>query len=138
MATFTDKEVREILISFAIQLNQRDGQTLPTIVPAERFLDRLLSNRVTEQEHQAHYERSKTATHGRVVFFEINKDKTITQSGITEILPIGIAFDVYANTPNPASQLMQFKTEEEHQLEHIYLNKCIKDKQWLEQLFNCI
>jgi hypothetical protein len=76
---------------------------------------------------------------GQVVCFEANsKTKTITEYGRTAILPFMDALNAYANIPNPASQLIQWTTEEEHIAAEAELQKNIKDPEWLEELFDCI
>ena len=50
---------------------------------------------------------------GVVIFFERNKEGTFDSVGQTQPLRYIDALNVYANTPNPASQLVGGDTEEE-------------------------
>lgn len=78
-------------------------------------------------------------TKGIVVFYSaIRYNKSIIEVGRTPILPFPMALDVYAETPNPASQLLQFDTEEERVRKEAELQANVKDPKWLEQLFDSI
>lgn len=77
--------------------------------------------------------------YGIVVFYDPDyTNKTIKEITRTNILPFNYAIDVYANTPNPASQIIQFSTEEEQIEAEKQLQANIVNKEWLEDLFNQI
>ena len=59
----------------------------------------------------------KPQTLGAVVFFERNDEGTFDTTGRTQVMPYSHALDVYANTPNPASQIVGGNTEEEVEME---------------------
>lgn len=76
---------------------------------------------------------------GQVIFYSANRaNMTITEIGRTPVLPFSTAIDIYAETPNPASQILEWTTEEERISAYQELNKNIHDKEWLEQLFDMI
>lgn len=50
---------------------------------------------------------------GAVVFFSRNEQGTFTSIGHTQVMPHFDALNVYANTPNPASQMVEGNTVEE-------------------------
>lgn len=81
----------------------------------------------------------KTDTLGIVVFYEPDyKTNTIKEIGRTITMDIWLALDVYANTPNPASQIITFNTKEEQEEQEALLQKNIVDPEWLSELFECI
>lgn len=81
----------------------------------------------------------KRDTIGIVIFYQPNyKSQTITESGRTKELPFSQAIDIYSNTPNPASQLLQWTTPEEKEQVLAQHAKDIINPEWLEQLFDCI
>lgn len=81
----------------------------------------------------------KTDTHGIVVFYEPNYDtKTIKEIGRTNALTVYEALDYYANTPNPASQIITFNGDLEQVLQESELAKNITDREWLDGLFEQI
>lgn len=81
----------------------------------------------------------KLDTTGMVIFYEPNHDKkTISELGRTPELPFTQAVDIYAETPNPASQLLQWNTEEEKQAVLTQHELDIHNPEWLEYLFDCI
>lgn len=55
----------------------------------------------------------KSKTFGVVIFFNRNKDGTFDRVGQTPPMKYFDALNVYANTPNPASQLVGGDTKEE-------------------------
>lgn len=76
---------------------------------------------------------------GMVIFYHPNYQKqTISEINRTPELPFSKALDIYAETPNPASQLLQWKTDDEKEkvLTQHALN--IKNPEWLENLFDMI
>jgi len=76
---------------------------------------------------------------GLVVFYKANYNTgTIKEIMRTHPLLIREAVMIYSNTANPASQLLEFDTEEEKIIEENQLTLNITNKDWLEQLFNCI
>lgn len=76
---------------------------------------------------------------GLVVFYEPNHDNnTIKEIGRTDILPYSDAIYAYAETPNPASQMVKGYTVEEINSELEKLEQLIKDPKWLEALFESI
>lgn len=81
----------------------------------------------------------KNDTIGLVIFYKPNYgNKTITEIGRTPELPFSKAIDIYSETPNPASQLLQWTTEEEKIKVLQQHEKDIKNPEWLEYLFDCI
>lgn len=50
----------------------------------------------------------------------------------------GFALSLYAEIPNPESQLVMGKTYEELCMKLEELHKNMKDKEWLEELSNCL
>lgn len=84
-------------------------------------------------------EDKKEAIFGLVVFYQPNyKDKTIKEISRTEIMSSGQALEVYANTPNPASQVVFGETLKDIEDELKTLEENIKNPKWLEGLFECI
>ena len=76
---------------------------------------------------------------GIVIFYSANnREQTITEIGRTPELPFSQALDIYAKTPNPTSQLLQWSTEEEKEIILAQHAINIKDKKWLEYLFDMI
>lgn len=55
----------------------------------------------------------KSKTFGVVIFFNRNKEGTFDRVGQTTPMKYFSALQVYANTPNPASQLVGGDTKEE-------------------------
>lgn len=51
--------------------------------------------------------KQKSSKYGMVLFFLRDDKGTFKNVGRTEILPFKTALDVYANVPNPASQLIE-------------------------------
>ncbi len=77
--------------------------------------------------------------YGVVVFYEPNyQEKTVKEIGRTSVLPYSDAMYVYAETANPASQIVKGETEEEIAEELKKLEALTKDAKWLEELFECI
>lgn len=77
--------------------------------------------------------------YGIVIFYETNQEaKTITEIGRTKTLPYFDALTVYSETHNPASQLIKFETDKERRVESHNLSLRVKDKKWLESLFESI
>ena len=72
-------------------------------------------------------------TYGIVVFFGRNENGTFDKLGQTQLLSYFTALNVYANTPNPASQLVGGSTLEEanNNVDDI-VNK-MKDKSYVEE-----
>lgn len=76
---------------------------------------------------------------GQVVCFETDRHtKTIKEIGRTSVLPFFDALNAYSEIPNPASQLLQWSTDEECVAAEAQLQKDINNPEWLEELFNCI
>lgn len=76
---------------------------------------------------------------GQVVLFRANHEsKTVTETGRTSILPFMDALNAYSEIPNPASQLIQWTTEEEHRAAEAALQANIVNRDWLDELFECI
>lgn len=145
MRTYTEQEVRAIVLAFALSDSTMMGHVLADTEIKEvttKYLDKVFKQpnaTVSEAEHSAHADRAKNGTHGRVFFYEPEYNtKTIKEIGRTGIHTAQEALTIYAETPNPASQLLLFSTEGEHQLELIYYAKCSKDRAWLDELFNQI
>lgn len=81
---------------------------------------------------------NKAKTCGIVVFYETHyQDKRLVKLEEINRTPILSYFDaltVYAETPNPASQLIAFNTEREMTRELEELEQRIKDPAWLKEL----
>lgn len=75
---------------------------------------------------------------GQVFFYEICKGETLKLIGCTDKMPFHIAIDIYANTPNPASQILRFFSEEDYERIRNKLEHDVTDRNWLDQLFECI
>lgn len=76
---------------------------------------------------------------GRVVCFEPNYEtKTLLEIGRTAIMPFFDALNAYSEIPNPASQLLRWTTDEERKVAEAELQKNINDREWLDELFDCI
>lgn len=76
---------------------------------------------------------------GIVVFCEPNYNlKTLKEIGRTSAKPAKEALMIYAECPNPASQIYYFENEAEMLEREAQLQKDIKDPQWLSELFECI
>lgn len=81
----------------------------------------------------------KSDTIGLVIFYKPNyTNKTITEIGRTPELPFSRAIDIYSETPNPASQLLQWTSNEEKEQVLTQHQLDINNKEWLEYLFDCI
>lgn len=81
----------------------------------------------------------KSDTKGMVIFYLPDyKLQTITEIGRTTEMPFHLAIDIYSETPNPASQLLQWTTDEEKDQVLAQHAIDIKNPEWLEQLFDCI
>jgi len=76
---------------------------------------------------------------GIVIFYDPNyTTQTIKEIGRTPVLDYMDALNIYAETPNPASQMVKGETEEELQLELTKLEQYVKNPYWLEMLFDSI
>lgn len=76
---------------------------------------------------------------GIVVFYEPDyATKTLKEIGRTEPKPFNIALNIYAETPNPPSQIYSYETEEEREESEALLQKNIVDREWLDDLFEQI
>lgn len=81
----------------------------------------------------------KQPIYGQVVFYEIVQNpKGLNEIGRSRVLPFSDAIEVYANVPNPASQLLEFDTQDEYEAADAELSKNINNPKWLKELFNCI
>jgi hypothetical protein len=81
----------------------------------------------------------KEPKYGIVVFFEPDYNTgTIKEIGRTDILHASHALHVYAETPNPASQIIYFNDPGERILAENELQRNIKDRAWLDELFQSI
>jgi hypothetical protein len=83
----------------------------------------------------------KTYTHAIVVFFDPDySTATIKEIGRTPVLPFMDALNVYAETPNPASQMIEWDENEPGSREksEAAFNRVIVDPKWLADLFECI
>jgi hypothetical protein len=75
---------------------------------------------------------------GQVYFYNTTPENTLSFIAKTKVLPYIDALNIYAETPNPASQLIKGENEEELAKERAILNKNIVDPKWLSNLFECI
>lgn len=76
---------------------------------------------------------------GVVVLFEPNyKNKTVKEIRRSNKLPFMTALDVYANAPNPASQLLRFYNQEEYEKVDQELKSNTNNPEWLNDLFDQI
>lgn len=69
---------------------------------------------------------------GIVIFFERNEEGTFTKTGQTQPMRYLNALDVYANTPNPASQLVGGDTPEEVTAEATLMVENMKNQEYVE------
>lgn len=84
-------------------------------------------------------DKQEKKLYGVVVFYEPNySNKTIKEISRTSILSYSDALDVYANTRNPASQLVKGHDKQEINEALKQLEEDIKDPKWLKDLFDCI
>jgi hypothetical protein len=91
------------------------------------------------EEHHIH----DGSLFGVVVLYDIWKNTRTGEKKIEEItrsvkVPYMVALNAYAETPNPASQLLVFRDDKEYEEVSAELNENIKDPQWLQDLFDCI
>ena len=70
---------------------------------------------------------------GRVLFFERNALGTFDCIGASSVLPFRVALDVYANTPNPASQLVEGTDVEGIISESNKMVKNMKDQKYVDE-----
>lgn len=76
---------------------------------------------------------------GQVIFYKPDYvTKTLTEIGRTKTLPFAQALMLYAETPNPASQIISFETEGERRIAEARLQQNIVDREWLDDLFEQI
>lgn len=80
---------------------------------------------------------------GIVVLFDVWRnertyERRIVEIGRSTVLPYWQALDVYANTANPASQLIKFEDEVQQILAEAKLQADINDPEWLKHLFEQI
>lgn len=75
---------------------------------------------------------------GIVILYEPDYEtKTIKEYARTAILSFQDAMEAYANIPNPASQILKWDTDEEMYQVFEQHMKDIKDRKWLDELFEC-
>lgn len=70
---------------------------------------------------------------GIVIFFERNKNGTFDPAGKTQPLSSFTALQIYANTPNPASQLVYGETPEEAEEEARKMIENMKKPEYVEE-----
>jgi len=70
---------------------------------------------------------------GIVVFFGKNDEGTFNRIGQTQVMPYFNALNVYANTPNPASQLVSGDKEEDVVNEAEEIVKKMRNKDYVEE-----
>jgi len=76
---------------------------------------------------------------GQVIFMEYDeKNHVFYEIGRTMVIDAYKALMVYAETPNPASQLLNGKSKEEIAVKYNQLMIDCKRKQWVDELLNCI
>lgn len=76
---------------------------------------------------------------GIVVFYRIDEEtRTIHEVNRTRPMPYFDAVQYYAEVPNPASQLIEFTTREERVQAEAELERNVKDRAWLDELFKYI
>jgi hypothetical protein len=75
---------------------------------------------------------------GQVFFYEICAGDTLKPMGSTDKMPFYDAIDIYANTHNPASQILSFWSEEDYVRVKQELEYNVQDRKWLDELFECI
>lgn len=79
--------------------------------------------------------------YAQVYFYFIDLDSnppSLVSAGNTEVLTYEQALEVYAETPNPASQMIKADTLEELDIERENLNKRIKSTDWVNHLLDSI
>lgn len=77
--------------------------------------------------------KEKPSKLGMVLFFLRDDKGTFKNVGRTEILPFKTALDVYANVPNPASQLIEGDDHETITTKADEMVKNMKDKAYVEE-----
>lgn len=81
----------------------------------------------------------KTDTHGVVIFYDADYEtKTIKEIGRTPVLEVWTAMEYYAETPNPASQIITFSSIDEQAEQEKQLQAHVNSRKWLNALFECI
>lgn len=85
--------------------------------------------------------KPKIYTHGIVVFFEPDYlTQTIKEIGRTESMEWFDAVNVYSETPNPASQMIEWDENipDDKERQEEKFNSMITDQEFLQNLFECI
>ena len=84
-------------------------------------------------------ETNKWPSLGQVVFMEYNKEKhEFYETGRTKVLSAWQALNVYAETHNPASQLLNGNSEEQIAVKYNQLMIDCKKAKWVDELLDCI
>lgn len=75
-----------------------------------------------------------------IVIFYDDSDlpNSLTEISRTEEMPYWEALVIYAETPNPASQIVSWETEEQKQEELKKHQEDITNPEWLKDLLSCI
>lgn len=81
----------------------------------------------------------KKATKAMVILYDADDlPKSIKEIGRSAELDYWTALNLYANTPNPASQLLEWNSEEEKKKVMEQHARDIKDQKWLNMLHDQI
>jgi hypothetical protein len=80
----------------------------------------------------------ETQVFGKVYFFATTDDQKLLPTGCTEIIDGFDALEIYANTPNPASQIVYGVTHQQLLLNAMKLMRDIEDPVWLKGLFETL
>ena len=101
--------------------------------------DRRAKQIARAKEHRT----TKNPLFGVVVLFDVWRNERTGERKIEEItrsikVPYMVALDAYAETPNPASQLLVFRNDEEYKEVSDELAFDIVDPVWLSNLFDQI
>jgi hypothetical protein len=80
----------------------------------------------------------ETQVFGKVYFFATTDDQQLLPTGCTEIIDGFDALEIYANTPNPASQIVYGATPQILLSNAVQLMRNVEDPVWLKELFETL
>ena len=81
----------------------------------------------------------ESGTFGMVIFYNPDyKTKTLKEVGRTARKPAAEALNIFAEVPNPASQIIFFNDDVQEAEQLALLDKLTHDEKWLNDLFECI
>lgn len=77
--------------------------------------------------------------YGQVIFMEYNeKTNEFDEIGKTSVIEHHVALNIYAETPNPPSQILKGATKEEIKKQYTQLMKDRKNPDWVKMLLESI